>query len=158
MNVAPSWYVGTVARPELAWPVRELPESARSERSLDIFQQSEPFGGPLVAMRSGALSLRATRIRSQPGSASGGLLMGSSMGKRQREQQKQERAPAKAQRNVARQTTSATGVDDPWPRSEAELIEELRGLRRTFESGEISPEDFEERRGRTQAQLERLSP
>lgn len=83
--------------------------------------------------------------------------MSSSIGKRQREQQKQERAQAKAQRKVARQTTSATGVDDPSPRSEAELIEELGVLQRTFEASEISPEDFEERRGRIQGQLERLS-
>lgn len=83
--------------------------------------------------------------------------MSSSIGKRQREQQKQERAQAKAQRKVARQMTSATGVDDPSPRSEAELIEELGVLQRTFESDEISPEDFEERRGGIQSQLERLS-
>lgn len=83
--------------------------------------------------------------------------MSSSVGKRLRERQKQERAQAKAERKAARQATSTEETDGSSPRSEMELIEELGALQRTFETGEISPEDFEERRGRVQAQLERLS-
>jgi hypothetical protein len=91
------------------------------------------------------------------GSAERDLLMSSSVGKRRREQQKQERAQSKAERKAARRAMSTEEAADPSPRSEMELIEELGVLQRTFETGEISPEDFEERRGRIQVQLERLS-
>jgi len=83
--------------------------------------------------------------------------MGSSVGKRQRERQRQERARAKAERKAARQTTGPAEIEDLSPRSETELIEDLGVLQRSFEAGEISPEDLEERRERIQAQLERLS-
>jgi hypothetical protein len=83
--------------------------------------------------------------------------MSSSVGKRQRERQKRERAQAKAERKAARQTTGAEEPDGLSYRSEAELIEDLGALHRALEAGEMSPEDFEERRHRIQAQFERLS-
>jgi hypothetical protein len=83
--------------------------------------------------------------------------MSSSIGKRQREQRRQERAQAKAERKAARQATGAQDTDGFLPRNETELIEELGALQRTFGAGKISPEDFEQRRDRIQAQLERLS-
>jgi hypothetical protein len=83
--------------------------------------------------------------------------MSSSVGKRQREQQKREKAQAKAERRAARQAMESEDTEDLEPRTEAELVEELGALQRSFGSGEISPEDFEEQRGRIQAQLERLS-
>lgn len=85
--------------------------------------------------------------------------MSSSVGKRQRERQKLERAQAKAQRKAARQ---AAGVEDDdaaglSDRSEPELIDDLAALQRSFGDGEVSAEDFAERRDRIQAQLGRLS-
>lgn len=83
--------------------------------------------------------------------------MGSSVGKRQRERQKRERAQAKVERKAARQTSGSEETDDLSPRSETELITELGALQRTLEAGKLSPEEFEEQRDRIQAQLERLS-
>ena len=83
--------------------------------------------------------------------------MSSSVGKRQREQKKMERAHVKAERKAARQTTGAEESHIDSPRSEAELIEHLGALHRALEAGQISPEDFEERRDRIQVQFERLS-
>jgi hypothetical protein len=80
----------------------------------------------------------------------------SSVGKRQRERQKVERAQAKAQRKAARQATGSEPTGGFSPRSESELIDDLGALHRAFEAGEVSPEDFEERRNRIQAQFERL--
>jgi hypothetical protein len=83
----------------------------------------------------------------------------SSVGKRQREQQKLERAQVKAQRKAARQAASAEDADAAGlsDRSEPELIDDLRALQRAFEDGEMSAEDFTDRRDRIQAQLERLT-
>lgn len=83
--------------------------------------------------------------------------MGSSAGKYQRERQRRERAQAKAERKVARQATGVEEIDGHSPRSETELIDDLGSLQRTFEAGTISADDFEERRDRIRAQLERLS-
>src|SRR5579872_1920446 len=85
--------------------------------------------------------------------------MSSSIGKRQREQQKLERAELKAQRRAVRQ---AAGAEDGPPaghsgRSQPELIDDLRILQQRFGDGEISAEDFAEYRDQIQAQLERLS-
>lgn len=82
--------------------------------------------------------------------------MSSSIGKRQRERQKLERAQAKTERRAARQLSDAEVTDDSPPRSEAELVEELGALHRKFETGDVSLEDFETRRDEIQAQLERL--
>lgn len=85
--------------------------------------------------------------------------MSSSVGKRQRERQKLERAQLKAQRKAVRQAAGAEGQDAAGPsdRSEPELIDDLRTLQQAFGDGAMSAEDFAERRARIQAQLERLS-
>ncbi len=85
--------------------------------------------------------------------------MSSSVGKRQRERQKLERAQVKAQRKAVRRAAGAEDEDivGPSDRSEPELIDDLRVLQRVFGDGELSAEDFAERRARIQAQLERLS-
>jgi hypothetical protein len=87
------------------------------------------------------------------------LPVSSSVGKRQRERQKLERAQVKAERKAARQLSGgepedAAGLVD---RSEPELIDDLAALQQAFGNGEMSAEDFTERRDRIQAQLERLS-
>lgn len=83
--------------------------------------------------------------------------MSSSVGKRERERQKIERARAKAERKAAVRADAAEPVGVVSNRSEAEIIEELGALHRAVEAGEISPEDFEERRSRIQAEFEGLS-
>ncbi len=83
--------------------------------------------------------------------------MSSSIGKRERERQKLERARAKAERRAAGRAASAEPVEVTSNRSESELIEELASLHRAFEASEISPEDFEERRDKIQAEFEGLS-
>ncbi len=90
--------------------------------------------------------------------AANDLPVSSSVGKRQRERQKLERAQAKAERRAARQAGLPAGGDalGPADRSEPELIDELRALQRAFGEGEMSAEDFEEGRDRIQAQLQRL--
>lgn len=86
--------------------------------------------------------------------------MSSSVGKRQRERQKLERAQDKAKRKAVRQAASAdeADADGMSDRSEQELIDELRALQWAFEDGEVAAEDYDERRGRLQAQFDRLSP
>lgn len=88
--------------------------------------------------------------------------MSSSIGKRQREQQKRERAKVKAERKAVRQATTADATDLSLqrenqlpPRSEAELIDDLRALQHAFGDGALSAEDFAERRTEIQAQLDR---
>lgn len=85
--------------------------------------------------------------------------MSSSVGKRQRERQKIERAQAKAERRAVRQAASTEGTDAAGPvdRSEAELIDDLRSLQHAFGEGELTAEEFATRRDAIQAQLERLS-
>lgn len=83
--------------------------------------------------------------------------MSSSAGKRERERQKRERAQAKAERRAARQETGSEDTDRYPSRSEAQLIDELGLLHRASEAGEVSPEDFEERRNQIQIQFDRLS-
>jgi hypothetical protein len=82
--------------------------------------------------------------------------MVSSVGKRQRERQKIEKAQVKAERRAARQAANLERTDVPSQRSEAELIEDLGNLQRGFETGEVSEEDFAARREQIQVQLERL--
>jgi hypothetical protein len=83
--------------------------------------------------------------------------MPSSAGKRQRERQKLEKAQAKAARRAAQRAADAGPEGSFYPRSESEFIEDLEGLQRAFEAGEVSQEDFEERRDRLQAEFEQLS-
>ncbi len=84
--------------------------------------------------------------------------MSSSIGKRQRERQKLERAQVKAERRAVRQAAGAEATDPATlsPRGEPELIDDLRVLQQAFEDGEMSPEDFEVRRDRIRAELECL--
>ena len=81
--------------------------------------------------------------------------MAGSVGKRQREQLKLERARAKAERKAARQAAEAVEPKVAH-RSESELIADLSTLQRTFEAGEISAEEFEHRREGLQAQFGQL--
>jgi hypothetical protein len=83
--------------------------------------------------------------------------MPSSAGKRERERQKLEKAQAKAERRAAQRAVEPDPDDGSHPRSESELIEDLAALQRAFEAGEVSQEDFDERRGRLQAEFGRLS-
>jgi hypothetical protein len=85
--------------------------------------------------------------------------MSSSVGKRQRERQKVERAQAKAERKAVRQAAGAHEEEPTGPtgRSEAELIDDLRALQQAFGDGQLSAEDFQAQRDRIQEQLERLS-
>lgn len=83
--------------------------------------------------------------------------MSSSVGKRLREQQKLEKAKIKAERRAARHAPAAGQPPDTSPsRGESELIEDLGALHRAFEAGEVSPEDFQQRRDVLQAQFEQL--
>lgn len=83
--------------------------------------------------------------------------MPSSAGKRERERQKVEKAQAKAERRAARQAAVTEPEEAPLVRSESELMEELEALHRAFEAGEISPEDFESRRDRLQAEFGQIT-
>lgn len=80
----------------------------------------------------------------------------STYGKRQREQEKREKAQAKVERKVARQTLDPEQSDEPVEASESELIEELAGLHGAYEAGDVPLDDFEERRDHIRAQLERI--
>jgi hypothetical protein len=142
----------------LAWPVRGFPGSARFDegstssstaRSNSLEASSSPRQ-PRTPAEGGGQSVATS------GRFSEDLLMSSSVGKRQRERQKLERAQAKAKRRAARQATGSEPTDGFSPRSESELIEDLGALHRAFEAGEMSPEDFEDRRDRIQAQYEQL--
>jgi hypothetical protein len=83
--------------------------------------------------------------------------MATTAGKRAREQQKLERARAKAERRAARQTGDESTEDLPEPRSESEIVEDLGALQRSFEAGEVSPEEFEERRERLLTEFGQIS-
>lgn len=83
--------------------------------------------------------------------------MSSSVGKRERERQKLDKAQAKAERKTARRATDTLPAEISSHRSEAELIEDLAGLHQAFEAGEISPEDFEKHRDELQVLFEQLS-
>ena len=78
--------------------------------------------------------------------------MASSAGKRERERQRLEKTRAKADRKAARQATD-TESGESSSRSESELVEDLGALHRAFEAGEISLEEFGERRERLQAEF-----
>lgn len=79
-----------------------------------------------------------------------------SAGKRNLQQQKREKAQAKEARRAARR---AADPDPPPARvdaTEAELIGQLAELHRAAERGEVSAQDFEERREQIRKQLEQL--
>jgi hypothetical protein len=77
-------------------------------------------------------------------------------GKRQREQEKREKAQAKVERREARHAVDLEAVDEPVEASESELIEALAGLHGAFDAGDVTLDDFEERRDHIRAQLERI--
>ena len=78
--------------------------------------------------------------------------MASSAGKRERERQRLEKTRAKADRKAARQATD-TESGESSSRSESELVEDLGALHRAFEAGEMSLEEFGERRERLQSEF-----
>jgi hypothetical protein len=81
----------------------------------------------------------------------------STYGKRQREQEKREKAQAKVERKVARQTLDPDDENQaPVEASESELIAALADLHGAFEAGEVALDDFEERRDHIREQLERI--
>lgn len=76
-------------------------------------------------------------------------------GKRNLQQQKREKAQAKVARKAARRAA------DPDPTvqveaTEAELIEQLASLHRAAEAGDVSAQDFEERREHLRKQFEQI--
>jgi hypothetical protein len=77
------------------------------------------------------------------------------IGKRNVQQMKREKAQAKQERKAARRAVPEAGPA-PVMASEAELIEELAGLSRSLESGQLSPREFEDRRERIRTQLEQI--
>lgn len=83
--------------------------------------------------------------------------MSASLGKRERERMKLEKAQAKAERRAIRQVEEAAPRADTPKRSEAELVADLGALQRALEAGEVSQEEFEERRDRLQAEFAELS-
>lgn len=83
--------------------------------------------------------------------------MGTSAAKRRREQEKLDKARAKAGRKAARRAVDAEADAPTSLLSEPELIEQLGALHRALEAGDLSPGDFEERRDRLQAQFQQLS-
>jgi hypothetical protein len=82
--------------------------------------------------------------------------MGSSAGKRRREQERLEKTRAKAGRKAARRAIDAVPAGPLSQLSESELIEDLGALHRALETGNITLEDFEERRDRLHAQFEQF--
>jgi hypothetical protein len=80
----------------------------------------------------------------------------STVGKRDRERQKIEKAQAKAERRAVRQTDGEGIPRDEPVRTEAELVEQLASLQRLLEAGSVSPEEFEDRRALLQAEFGQL--
>ncbi len=78
-------------------------------------------------------------------------------GKRAREQQKREKAKAKADRRLARQHEGdAEEPGAPVGSSEAELVEELATLHQDFQEGRVDLEELEERQELIRERLQRL--
>ncbi len=79
-------------------------------------------------------------------------------GKRQRQQQQREKAQAKVERKAARQASEPEELAQPVESSELELMEQLAVLHRSIEAGDLSYQEFEERREHIRQQLEHLDP
>lgn len=77
-------------------------------------------------------------------------------GKRQREQQQREKAQAKVERKAARQASEPEGLTQPVESTELELMEEMAVLHRSIEAGDMSYQEFEEKREHIRQQLEHL--
>lgn len=78
------------------------------------------------------------------------------IGKRNVQQMKREKAQAKQERRAARKA-APDASRELVEVSEGELIEELADLSKALEAGELSPAEFEERRERVRAKLEQVA-
>jgi hypothetical protein len=78
------------------------------------------------------------------------------LGKRQVQAQKRAKAQAKTERREARHSGEPEPDGASSGMSEPEIMEELATLSRALEAGEISLQEFEERREHLRSQLERL--
>ncbi|MGB7051219.1 MAG: hypothetical protein WBG41_06600 [Acidimicrobiales bacterium] len=78
------------------------------------------------------------------------------IGKRNVQQQKREKARAKEERRAARRAVEPDESTEPVDVSEAELIEELAALHGAVEAGRLSLEESEERREHIRKQLEQI--
>lgn len=146
-----------VAGTQPVWPGRDLPDwpELNGARDLPVLDERRPEPFYREATRPGQRDLWL-EAREFPGPCTDGL-MGTSAAKRRREQDKLDKAKAKAGRKAARRATDAATAGPPSLLSEPELIEELGALHRAVEAGDLSPGDFEERRDRLQAQFQQLS-
>jgi hypothetical protein len=78
-------------------------------------------------------------------------------GKRNLQQQKREKAQAKIARKAARRAVDPDEALVPVEGSEAELIQQLADLHHAAQAGEVSAQDFEERRENIRKQLEQIA-
>ena len=78
------------------------------------------------------------------------------VGKRNVQQQKLEKAQAKRQRREARRAAGPDPDVKPIAKTESELIEALAALQEDIESGRVSLQQFEERREEIRNQLQQL--
>jgi hypothetical protein len=78
------------------------------------------------------------------------------VGKRNIQQQKHEKARAKEERRAARRAASSEPGSVDVSMSESELIDELAKLHGAVESGHLSLQEFEERREDIRRQLQQL--
>ena len=78
------------------------------------------------------------------------------IGKRNIQQAKREKAQAKQERKAARRAAPEADAV-PVEATEGELLEELAGLSKALEAGQLSPAEFEGRRERIRAQLEQVA-
>jgi hypothetical protein len=77
-------------------------------------------------------------------------------GKRNLQQQKREKAQAKVARKAARRAVDPDATPVQVEASESELIEQLANLHRAAEAGDVSAQDFEERREHLRKQFEQI--
>lgn len=78
-------------------------------------------------------------------------------GKRERENTKREKVKAKSDRRVARQASALDGDPEASPEaSESELIEQLAGLHRAFDAGDVELDELEEQQEVIREQLARI--
>jgi hypothetical protein len=77
-------------------------------------------------------------------------------GKRNLQQQKREKAQAKVARKAARRAADPDANVVPVEGSEAELMEELARLHHAAEAGQVSAQEFEDRREHIRKQLEQI--
>jgi hypothetical protein len=77
-------------------------------------------------------------------------------GKRDQQKRKREKAQAKVARRAARRLDDTNTIGSPVDGSEAEVIEALATLQKAVEVGEVSLEEFEERREDFRKQFEQI--